>query len=423
MTDRLEGTNQLNEIIFQDDVDSFPLRDNHEKITTVVAAHALSIESLESGGSPPASSSAEVIAARDEAADLQTRLRDSFKASHAGIFASILNDCQVNASGTPDDKVVVDTGQGLVNGALFRETSTQTLDPANFGVGETNPRIDVVYISADGTAGVTTGTPAATPLPEQIPANTVELAKLYLYPAGGDPNPPKPIKNFEDNATNSFIILNVDRFLNAAGRHRVDRRATNAVLNGAFLVLDENANVWNWTATNAAIVQDSDSLFGTKAAKITNDGSNSQHYASQAILTPTAFRGEYVTVTAYIKLDTAPAATAIQATVEVVQTGDAPAADFHDDFTINDKEWHRIVLQGWIDNEVTAIELRVYPDGDASQVSTTAVLVDGVQMHVGLDVLGFEFPETLKYDQNGETRVNEIHLAVGEIDIVSWIAL
>ena len=77
MATRLEGGLQLNEIIFQDPIDSFPHRDNNEKITQGIADHAASIEALENAGTPPASSSAEVRAARDEAADLSDRLHDS----------------------------------------------------------------------------------------------------------------------------------------------------------------------------------------------------------------------------------------------------------------------------------------------------------------------------------------------------------
>ena len=68
MAQRLEGANQLNEVIFQDPIDSFPHRDNYEKVTQGIAAHANSIEALENGGTPPGVSSAEVVAARDEAA-------------------------------------------------------------------------------------------------------------------------------------------------------------------------------------------------------------------------------------------------------------------------------------------------------------------------------------------------------------------
>lgn len=406
MAFRLEGGNQLNEIIFQDDVDSFPLRDNFEKVTSGVAAHALSIESLESGGSPPASSSAEVITAREEAADLVTRIKDSQDHQGWGIFPSVLNELLVSESGTPDDKVVVDTGQGMVNGSLFRETSTQTLDPADFSLGITDPRIDVVHISANGTAAVTTGTPAATPLAEQIPANTIEIARLWLEPSGGNPNVPNPIKDFNDG-TNSYIRVKLDRFLQARKVSHPRRIPFNQVRNGSFAVLDNTGVIWDWTATNTTIAQNADAVFENSSMKITNDGTNSAHFASTSVAIVPHLRGQWLTVAFWIKM-TSPASGDISCAVKIKQTGDSPEQDVTVTARINSNIWQRVIAQAYIDNETTAIDIEIYPDGVAVQVSTTAALVDGVMATRGLDVFGFEYPPRVVFEADGSVKVMDL---------------
>ena len=70
MSARLEGSRQVNEIRFQDRINSFPHRDNYQKITDVIALHATDIESLSAS-----TSTSEIIAARDQEADLQTAVR------------------------------------------------------------------------------------------------------------------------------------------------------------------------------------------------------------------------------------------------------------------------------------------------------------------------------------------------------------
>lgn len=427
MAFRLEGGNQLNEIIFQDDVDSFPLRDNFEKVTSGVAAHALSIEALESGGSPPASSSAEVITAREEAADLVTRLNDSQGSQGWGIFPSILNELEVKATGTPNDKVVVDTGQGMVNGSLFRETSTQTLDPADFSLGITDPRIDVVYISADGTVAITTGLPAATPLAEQIPANTIALARIYLEPSGGNPNVPNDIKDFDDG-TNSFIVLKLDRFLHELKQEHPRKISPNQIANGSFEGLDEDGDVFGWTATNASLAQNADAVFPEKSVRILNDGTNSAHFATVLPIAVDHLRGHWMTVSFWIKLS-APASGDISCAVKLKQTGDSPDQDVTVTARINSKEWQRVVAQAYIDNETTAIDIEIYPDGTTVQVSTTAVLVDGVMVTRGLEVIGFQYPSPVIYDKDGNVTIHgdltikRTLFSSGASDAVAFLAL
>ena len=405
MAQRLDGSEQLNEIIFQTAIDSFPHRDNYEKITSAVAAHATSIEALENGGTPPASSSAEVIAARDEAPDLQTRIRDSQSKSRWGVFAGELNDYEVAPSGTPDDKVVVDTGQALVNGQLSRETSTQTLDPADFALAVVNPRIDVVYLSADGTVGATTGLPAAAPLPEQIPTNTIELAKIYLRPSGGNPNVPNTIRAF-DNGTDSFVILTNDRFLHDNRDGFRYTAPANQVVNGAGLLLDPFGVPYLWQVVNATLAQDAtEQLFGDKSLKVTNDGTTSNHYLSYAISDVKHLKNKWVTASAYVKM----AATGnVSPSLFLKQSGSSPSADVEVAAVGNPEGWVRIVLQAFVDNDTTGLEVRIYPDGSGAKTSSVACFVDGVQLTTGLEIRGFAYPEPVVVRDDGLVVVTNI---------------
>jgi len=451
MAYRLEGTAQLNEILFQSMIDSFPHRDNYEKVAAAVAAHAVSIEALENGGSPPASSSAEVIAARDDATDLQTRIRSGQRVGHDGIIAGVLNECAVTAWSPENDKVYVDYGEGIVNGALFHSDDLQELDPADFSVGETNPRIDVVYIGADGTAGITTGLPAASPKPEQIPDNTIEIARVFLYPSGANPNVPKTIYDYEGSSGNSFIIPKADRFLFSSVETRPEMVRVNQVRNGSFEMLDDTGGVYAWTANNATIAQDADALFGDKSLKITNDGTNSIHYAQTSILNPLVMRGRWVTVTAWIKL-AGTYASANETYVSLIQTGASPAVDTFTIVNTNTKTWTRAMLKAYVDNDVTSLTLRIFPHWRDAYADSTAVYVDGVQLHVGKSVVGFEFPVLVKYEADGscnlynlqvfndlevkgdldvggdsifggDVHVNGILYTSGATDVIAWLGL
>ncbi|KKL67765.1 hypothetical protein LCGC14_2131730, partial [marine sediment metagenome] len=105
MADRLEGANQLNEILFQDPIDSFPHRDNYSKITALVSSHAGDIEALQAAGAPPAGPSAEVIASRDDQPDLQSAIRKADEILGDGVFENVVNEFRVKESTLPDDKV------------------------------------------------------------------------------------------------------------------------------------------------------------------------------------------------------------------------------------------------------------------------------------------------------------------------------
>ena len=410
MADRLEGSKQLNEIIFQSPIDSFPHRDNYEKITETVAAHAVSIEALENGGTPPVSSSAEVIAARDQATDLQSRIRDSQSSKPYGVFSGVLDDSRVSPESPESAKVTVLAGQGVVNGTLYRVETTQTLTPANFTLGVTNPRIDVVYISADGVAGITTGNPAATPLPEQVPYNSLPLAMIYLYPSTGNPNVPKNIYSFEDDAGDSFIVEVLDKYI-------YNRRAThqgsgtmNLLMNGSFEILDDAGDPWSWVDNNVTLAQDADALFGAKSLSVTNDGTFSVHYVKQTISVLPELKGSYVTVTAYVKLKSAPAASPISTTIQLIETGSSPVIEDSTTISPNDKIWQRVILQAWVDNQTTALELRIFPSDMEAATSSDAILIDGVQMTRGLDVFGFQYPVPVVCDSSGKAWVGDFEI-------------
>lgn len=82
---------------------------------------------------------------------------------------------QVTEKSTPDMGVTVETGSCFISGSAYREDSSVNLVITAADV--TNARIDIIVFSASGNnPTVVTGTPAAIPIPPDIPANNILLA-------------------------------------------------------------------------------------------------------------------------------------------------------------------------------------------------------------------------------------------------------
>ncbi len=390
MAARLEGDSQLQEILFQDPIDSLPHRQNYQDITNVISLHASDIEALLAGD--PASGS-EVVSARDQQPDLGTAIRKADEIVGDAIAENVLNDFLVKQSAVPDDKVVVDTGEAIIEGIKVRNASTQAVDPADFSLGITDPRIDVVYQTSSGTVAVVTGTPAASPEAEARPDNTVELARLFLRPSGADPNVPNDIRNTDD-LTDSFIVLNLQRFFVQRNDTDRERHPANWINNGAFLTLDAAGVITGWTTSNGTLAQDSvaaNRIYGDLSGRFEGDGVAGGSSFSFLIPTPTALRGKFVTISVFIKLDSGTISKTGRITV--VQIGDTPDSDFSASADLNDQLFQRIHVTGRIDNSVTAISVKV--EVDTTDPSTVVGFIDGVQLQVGRILTAFEYPVRL----------------------------
>lgn len=398
MADRLESANQLNEILFQDPIDSFPHRDNYRKITDLIASHASNLEAL-TAGSP---SGAEVLTARDDQANLATAIRKGDEVQGDSITEGVLNDFLVKQSATPDDKVDVDTGEGIISGIKMRVSAVQVVDPPNFSA-TAKERIDVVEIGSSGTVSTTTGTEVAAGSGlveiERPPDNTVELAFLFLRGEASSPFAPLPIRN-TDNGTDSFIIPNRQRFFVQRDRTDAHRNPVNWVNNGAFNRLDAGA-LLGWTLTNGALVQETTAanrIFGDFSGKFTGDGVVGGSFLEFALPSPRALRGKFVTASAYLKLDSGT--TAKTGRITIAQTGDTPESDFSETADLNDQIFQRIHKTGFIDNSVTAVKIRI--ELDTTDPSTVAGFIDGVQVQIGLILTEFEYPVRLAVGDDGQ---------------------
>ncbi len=394
MAGRLEGALQLNEILFQDPIDSFPHRDNYDKVTQVVGLHATDIEALLAGD--PASG-AEVVAARDDEADLGTAIRKGDEIGGDAVMEGVLNDFTVKERSVPDDQFEVDTGEAIITGRKARRAAVQTIDPPDFSLGLTDPRIDVVHVNSVGTVATTTGTPAAIPEIERPPDNTVVLGWVFVRPSGLNPNVPLPIKDSNDD-TNSFIILNDQRFFIQRDNTDGQRHPANIIRNGSFNTSDAGGAVENWTPTNASLVKDtSEKLFGENSGKITGDGITGGNFIEQELPSAISWRGKFLSVTGSMRLNTGEIAKNGRITIRMV--GDTPESDFSVTKEINDVFWRRFNVVGYVDNSITAIFIRL--EVDTVDQNTTVGFFDGIQVQVGKQLTEFEYPERIVVDDFG----------------------
>lgn len=103
---------------------------------------------------------------------------DALVLAHQGI--GVLTGCAVTAQGSPDMTVAVAAGK------VAPDTGYATVSAGNATITSadgTHPRIDLITAAANGTRTVTAGTPAAAPLPPDIPSGHILLAYVYV-PAG-----------------------------------------------------------------------------------------------------------------------------------------------------------------------------------------------------------------------------------------------
>ena len=402
MAKRFEGADQLNEIIFQEDINSFPHRDNYRKVADVGSGHASDIEALTT-----ASSGSEVSAARDDQADLATAIRKGDEIGGDAVNENVLNDFLVKQSGTPDENVTIDTGDAIINGRKVRVASTQTATPVNF-TAVSKERIDVVHMGSSGTVGVTTGTEvtlgAGTAEAERPPDNTVILAFLFLRSGAANPSPFKPedIRD-TDNGTESFIILNNERFFVQRDRTDAHRHPANLVLNGAFNT-EETGVVEGWTASNAIFARSTTQLlFGNNSGKITGDtsGPAGAVFVEQELKAPESLRGKFLTVSGYMRLDSGT--TGKTGRITIRQVGDTPESDFNTTLVLTDEAWQRFHIVGFIDNSVTQVFVRLEVDTTADNLIVG--FLDGIQVSVGRILTEFEYPERAVKDDDGQLLV------------------
>ena len=402
MVDRLEGANQLNEVQFQSPIDSFPHRDNYSKITAVIANHALAIEALST-----AASGSEVVDARNDEPDLNARITKADEIQGDGVFENVLNDFLMKQSGTPDDKVDVDTGEALINGRMIRVATVQTVDPANFSAADLE-RIDTVSLKNDGTVEVATGAEVALGSGlaeiEPPPNNSVILGFLFLRSPVGNlsPFPPADINN-TDQLTESFIILNLQRFFVQIDRSHVETHQNNQVANGAFVSVDVGGVLADWVVTRGTLIQDgavANKIFGDNAGKFTGNGVTGGNFIEQEIFSPRSFRGQFITLSAHLKLATGTLSKVGRLSLRLV--GDTPEADLIVTADLNTEQFQRLHLVGRVDNSVTQIFVRL--EIDTTDSNSTVGFMEGVQMSPGKILTRFSWPERIRIRDDGTTK-------------------
>ncbi len=422
MAARLEGSKQVNEIRFQDPIDSFPHRDNNQKITDVISLHATDIEALLAGD--PASGS-EVVSARDQKADLGSAIRLADEIVGDGVIEGVLDDFEVVQSTVPDDKVTVKSGEAVIDGIKVRNGSTQVVDPDDFSLGITDPRIDVVYQTSSGTVAVVTGTPAASPEAEARPNNTVELSRLWLEPSGADPNIPNDIRD-APTAADSFIVKNGQRFFLQRDDTDPHRHPSNLINNGAFTRANTAGTLKGWAVTRGTLIQDSGAaIYGNESGKFTGDNTGGGSFIEFALKSPTALRGHFLTASAYLQLeDIGGNPETVTARIKVVQTGDTPESDYSQTVALNKKIPVRLHTFGRIDNSVTAVAIRI--EVDITDPTDVSGFIDGVMASIGRILTEFEYPTRVDIDDDGnadfqDLKVTGSSLITGDEDSESMV--
>jgi len=90
----------------------------------------------------------------------------------------VVSGTAVTAQGAPDMTVAVAAGVIAVSGTRVAVVAVPVL--AITAADATNPRIDLVLVSALGVVSVLAGVAAAVPLMQPLPASTVCLAAVYV---------------------------------------------------------------------------------------------------------------------------------------------------------------------------------------------------------------------------------------------------
>jgi hypothetical protein len=139
------NVSDIYEINFQEDVDSYPLRENFANIKSAINDNQSQINNI-SG----AESTNEVVQARDYADSLKDRLNQASRNQKNVVISGLLTTEQ----GTPNMTVQVSSGYALVNGILNYKSSTTNTGTIT---APTNKRWDVVVINSDNTISVVSG--------------------------------------------------------------------------------------------------------------------------------------------------------------------------------------------------------------------------------------------------------------------------
>ncbi len=105
-------------------------------------------------------------------------LVDQISAALAG--DGVLVGMGVSAQGTPDMTVAVAAGQVRIGGYFAAYAGANVTITA---ADSTNPRFDLICCDHNGTVSRVGGTAAVRPVPPDIPANSIQLAQVYV-PAG-----------------------------------------------------------------------------------------------------------------------------------------------------------------------------------------------------------------------------------------------
>lgn len=100
---------------------------------------------------------------------------DTIAAALAG--DGVLSGMGVSAQGSPDMTVAVAGGQARIGG-YFPYVAAQNVTIA--AADSTNPRIDIIVVDYNGTVSRTAGTAAALAVPPAVPANSLQLAQVYV---------------------------------------------------------------------------------------------------------------------------------------------------------------------------------------------------------------------------------------------------
>jgi len=100
---------------------------------------------------------------------------DTIAAALAG--DGVLSGLGVAAQGSPDMTVAVAAGLVRIGGYFAAEAGENVTITAADG---TNPRIDLVVIDYNGALSRVGGTAAALPVPPAVPANSIQLAQVYV---------------------------------------------------------------------------------------------------------------------------------------------------------------------------------------------------------------------------------------------------
>lgn len=402
MVDRLEGANQLNEIQFQSPIDSFPHRDNYSKIAAVIANHALAIEALST-----AASGSEVVDARNDEPDLNTRITKADEIQGDGVYEAVLNEFLMKESAVPDDKFDVDTGEALINGRMVRVATVQTIDPPNFTAADLE-RIDTVYIDNAGNVATATGAEVALGSGlaevEPPPNNTVILGHVFLRSPVANPSPFVPADILDtDNLTDSFIQLHLQRFFVQLDRSHGETHQNNQVANGAFVSTDVGGVLADWVVTRGTLVQEpaaADKIYGDNSGKFTGSGVTGGNFIEQEIFSPRSFRGKFITLSAHMKLGPAIASKVGRLTLRMV--GDTPESDLIVTADLNSEQFQRLHITGLVDNSVTQIFVRL--EVDTTDSNTTVGFMEGVQLSPGKILTRFSWPERIRIRDDGTTK-------------------